>query len=191
MRTIFLYRHAKKVGHGDVHLSNEGIESACRVGETQLRGKNFSLFFVSSRNRTKETLSAFRKGAGDFLFVEPKIFPLHTDVFSSEDAMKLWEGVCNEAEQKNEDMLLAALQKDHERTERISFQAGEAFKKWIHTLPNDTNVLVVYHSPALELIVYNLFGITLTQLKPSEGFKINERDDELIFESIKSSANSF
>lgn len=185
MRTIFLYRHSKKVGHGDVHLSHEGIELARRVGETQLRDKNFSMFYVSSRNRTKETFNAFQEGAGDFLSVEPEIFPLHTNVFSSEDAMKLWEGVCNEAEQKNKDMLLAALQKDHERAERISFQAGEAFKKWIQTFPDNTNVLVVEHSPALELIAYNIFGMTLTQLQPSEGFKISEQNGEFIFESIK------
>ncbi len=185
MRSVFLYRHSKKVGHGDVHLSDEGIKLARQLGEDQLRGHRFTHFFVSSRQRTLDTFAALRDGAGDFPDRQPEVFPLHSQVFSTEDAMQLWEGVCNAAEQKGEDMLLAALQKDTVRAQRLSKQAGEAFRTWINALPEAAQVLVIDHSPAIELIVLNLFGITLTQLQPCDGVKIVENDGTFTFQSMQ------
>ena len=52
----------------------------------------------------------------------------------------------------------------------------DEIQDWFETLPDDANVLVVHHSPFLELIAYGLFGEVLPQLQPCEGFKIIDED---------------
>jgi len=179
MKVIELRRHSIKTGHGDCDLSEEGIALAREVGATQLRGKNFTALFVSTLQRTSETLSAFAEGAGDFPTVAVEIFSPSKEVFLSEDAMALWDGACHRAEKLGQDMVRAALTDDPSRARRVAQAAAESFRRWVVSLPEETHALVINHSPALELIVFGLFGTAIPQLQPTEGLVLVDQNGEL------------
>jgi hypothetical protein len=98
--------------------------------------------------------------------------------------VELWTGVCNDADQAGEDKLSAALEKEPELTKLIARRGADSFRKWIDTLPEGTNALVVGHSPFLELIAYGLFEVIMPQLEPCEGFRIVEKENKLSFEPL-------
>lgn len=173
MKTIYLLRHSTKTSAGDMPLSKAGVDLARKVGHEKLSGKGFTHLFVSPLSRSKDTMKAMSEGARDFPETEPKIFPPHS-VSATPDGMALWEGACHEAEVVGEDMMLAVLQKDSDRAEQIAKESARAFKQWIQFMPDDFHVLVVHHSPFLELMAYGLFGKILPQLEPCEGFVILE-----------------
>lgn len=178
MKNIYLLRHSTKVTVGDSALSREGLELAKNVGLTKLLGKQFTHLYVSPLSRSIDTLKALAEGAGDFPKQEPSIFPPHS-VSITLDGMALWEGVCHEAEKAGQDMMRAAMTKDKDRAEKIASKGGAAFKEWLASIPDGSNVLVVHHSPFLELIAYNLFGEVLRQLQPCEGFRVIEENGVL------------
>lgn len=173
MKIVELRRHSKKTTHGNANLSEDGLLFARYVGARQLRGRKFTHLFVSSLQRTVDTIRAFAESAEDFPSIEPSVF---LDVFSTTDAIQLWEGVCNEAERNGEDMMTAAIERDTERAERIATLGAEAFRRWTDVLPDGANALVVHHSPSIELLVYGLFGVVLPQLQPCDGLRITVRD---------------
>lgn len=123
-----------------------------------------------------------RQGAGDFPVIEPKIFAPHT-IASSPEGMSLWEGACNRAEHAGLDMLTAALTEEPRIAKDIAQKGAEAFRAWLNELPDGTHALVVGHSPFFELVAYDLFGVTLPQLQPCEGFKIIEKAGKLSLET--------
>lgn len=183
MKRIQFCRHSIKQGPGDTDLSDAGIRLAQRIGSSFLRGKNFSQVFTSSLKRTRDTAVEFMRGAGDFPQLSLQVFPPGADAGGTEEAMNLWGGVCNEAEHAGQDMLQAALQKEGKVAHEIAEMSAASFKKWIASLPDGANVLVVGHSPFLELMVYGLFGIVLPQLLYCEGFIITEDCGVLRLES--------
>lgn len=178
MKKIYLLRHSTKANTGDSDLSTEGVELARKIGKTKLRGKGFTDLYVSPLSRSGETMKFLMEGARDFPEQEPKIFPPHS-VSATPDGMALWEGVCHEAEKVSEDMMQAAVKQDAVRAEKIAKDGAAAFRNWIATLPENSNVLVVHHSPFLELIAYGLFEKILPQLQSCEGFKIIEESGVL------------
>lgn len=182
MRSVEMRRHGHKTGPGNADLSEKGIAHATQMGWEELHGRGFTHFFISTLDRTRQTMQAFATGAGDFLNVEFEVFPLHTAISEMPEAMALWEGPCHDAEKRGEDMLACALDKATEEAEAIAKQSAVAFKEWITSLPEGANALVVHHSPFLELIAYGLFGERLKQLQPLEGFRIIERSGELKLE---------
>jgi broad specificity phosphatase PhoE len=182
MKTIYLMRHSIKTGTGNSGLSIEGIKLAKEIGSSKLRDKHFTHLFVSPLSRTTDTLNSLSDGAGDFPKQRYEIFPLQT-VSSSDDGMKLWEGVCHEAEINGGDMMEAALREDSKRAEKIANKGAKAFNEWIKSLPENSTALVVNHSPFLELIAYGLFGDAIPQLQPCEGFRVLSKDGALTFEN--------
>lgn len=116
MKKIEVHRHSIKLGPGDTNLSDEGIHLAQEIGKNNLRGKNFSHIFVSSLKRTHDTAIEFMRGAGDFPHVSFQLFQPGIEVGGTDDALKLWSGVCNQAEHVGQDMLQAALQKEESFT---------------------------------------------------------------------------
>lgn len=183
MKIIELRRHGRKTAPGDAPLSEEGVAHATQMGWEALHGKDFTQFFVSPLVRTTQTLEAFARGAGDFRLQDVAIFPPHA-VSELPDAMELWNGPCHEAEKRGEDMLTCALASSPQVAKRIADASAKAFRDWIATLPENARVLVVHHSPFLELMVYGLFGVRLPQLQPLEGFRIVERSGNLKRESL-------
>lgn len=179
MKKIEFRRHSIKQGPGDTDLSEAGLQLAKKVGEEFLRGKQFDAVFVSTVKRTHDTALAFMLGAGDFKQQSLQIFEPGVEVGSSEAALNLWGGVCNQAERAGEDMLQAALTKDPVMAREIAMQAARSFRVWLANLPQDTRVLVIGHSPFMELMAYGLFGTQLSQLRYCEGFEIIEDRDEL------------
>ncbi|PJC24376.1 hypothetical protein CO057_03135 [Candidatus Uhrbacteria bacterium CG_4_9_14_0_2_um_filter_41_50] len=178
MKTIYLFRHSTKSSVGDAPLSQEGIHLAKIIGHDKLSGKDFTHLFISPLSRSADTLKSMTEGAGDFLDIKPTIFPPHA-VSADSDGMTLWEGVCHEAELAGEDMMQAALQKDSVRAESIAKESAQAFTNWVASMPDDSRVLVVHHSPFLELMVYGLFNKVLPQLQPCEGCVIIENHGKL------------
>jgi broad specificity phosphatase PhoE len=176
MKTVELRRHSTKLGSGDTDLSHVGVWLAEKVVEHELRNKGFTLLFESPLKRTKETLAAFSKSAGDFPKIAPELFPPHMEVSETEEGMYLWSGVCHHAERENADMMQAALEGEPERTNALARKAATAFKRWLSALPENTNVLVVGHSPFIEIVAFGLFEKVIPQLQPCEGIRIVEQD---------------
>ncbi len=173
MKIIEFRRHSVKDGTGGYMLGEKGYALARAVGEKQLRGQDFSHFFVSPLWRTHQTLAAFAEGAGDFdLKFAPAFDPFHKVVAEHEDAICLWHGVCRLAEMAGEDMMLASLTQEKDRVDRIAKLATDAFVAWIETLPEDAHVLVVGHSPLLEFLPYGLLGTVIPALKECNGFRL-------------------
>lgn len=177
MKSVELRRHSRKVSDGNVGLSEGGIAFAESVGATMLKGRHFTHLFVSSLPRTVDTLRAFSDGAGDFPRVKPRVFFEHFDVFATDEGLRLWQGVCHEAERKGEDMMMAALKEDAQSAEHVAALAATTFREWIELLPQDANALVVHHSPSIELLAYGLFGVVIPQLQPCEGVRIVAEDN--------------
>ncbi|MEI7741471.1 MAG: histidine phosphatase family protein [bacterium] len=182
MKTIELRRHSTKSGPGNHDLSEAGIALAHRIGKEELHGKNFTLLFDSPLKRAKDTLNAFKEGALDFPDVQPQLFPPLMEVALQKSAMELWNGVCNHAEERDEDMMQAALENEPALTNTLAKEAAASFLRWIASLPDDTNALVVGHSPFFEMIALGLFDEVLPQLQPCEGFRIIEENGALRLE---------
>lgn len=185
MKNIQLRRHSIKQGPGDMDLSEEGIHLAQEIGKECLQGKNFTHIFVSPLKRTRDTAIAFMHGAGDFSQPLFQIFQPGVEVGGTEEALNLWSGVCNKAERAGQDMLQAALQKETEIAHKIATDSATSFKAWLVLLPDGANILVVGHSPFLELIAYGLFGTVLPQLQYCEGFTIIEDSRTLRLENLE------
>jgi phosphohistidine phosphatase SixA len=134
-------------------------------------------------NRTRQTLEIFKRCAGDFSEVEPQIFRPNAAA-ETERGMTLWSGVCNTAEHRGEDMLEAALTKAPEISNEIAKDGASAFKQWLTGLPDSSQVLVVGHSPFLELIVFGLLNIKIPALQPCDGFRLIEVNGELKYQPL-------
>lgn len=184
MKVIDLYRHSTKIGTGNTELSPEGIELAKHIGATKLRGNNYTNLFTSPLSRTIETLNAFSVGAGDFNARTPQTWPLHTQVSEHTDAMSLWSGICHKAEQEGKDMMRAVLENETNKANFVAKEGARAFKTWEESLPDGARVLVVGHSPFLELIAFGLFEKQLPQLQFCQGFRIESEDGSLKLEAI-------
>lgn len=175
MKIVEFRRHSIKKHNGDTSLSAKGYALARLVGERCLRGKKFTAFYTSSVWRTAQTLAAFAEGADDFhLSRVPEIFPLHRDISDKPSAMRLWMGACKTAEQRGEDMFQALLRKEPAAAKRMQQQAARALRSWLAKQPDRCHALVVGHSPFFELIALGLFGLTLPQLQPCDGFRVIE-----------------
>ena len=174
MRLVEIRRHSIKQGSGNADLSPAGFELAQQIGMQQLRGRTFTALFQSPLKRTQETLQAFAQGAGDFPKIEPLSFPPHLLVSTTAEALALWSGVCHEAEAHGEDMMEAALTKSSLTARSIAYDAAVAFKQWLAEMPNDTQALVVGHSPFIELMMLGLFDRIFPQLSWCEGFRVIE-----------------
>lgn len=185
MKTVELRRHSYKTGFGDADLSKKGIAHATQLGWEALHGKGYTHLYVSTLKRTHQTMKAFAQGAGDFPDVEPEVFPLHVSISQMPEAMQLWTGPCHNAEKRGQDMLQCALEMEHAAATEISRKAAEAFKKWVHSLPDGANALVVGHSPFLEMIALDLFDKRLAQLQPTQGFRVTEEDGQLSLKELR------
>lgn len=168
MITLELRRHSVKDGVGGYAIGPRGYDLARQVG-VELRGRNFTHFFVSPLWRTQQTLAAMAEGAEDFdLQFGPFLFPPHVRA-TEHDGMALWGGVCKEAEQEGEDMYAAVRQVAPQVVLDIARDGGRLFREWAEALPHNASVLVIGHSPYLEMIVEDVTGIALRAFAPCEG----------------------
>lgn len=182
---IELRRHSTKQGTGNSDLSSEGIELAKNIGSDQLRGKGFTHFYVSPVTRTQQTMKLFAQGATDFGEIRESLFLGEQSPLSSDKALELWGGVCHEAEDAGEDMMLAALERAPEVTNTLVQESAKAFLKWVKEMPEKAKVLVVNHSPAIEILILGLTGTVIKQLEPCEGVKLSIDQGEVSFEEIR------
>jgi phosphohistidine phosphatase SixA len=183
-------RHSIKDGVPKGTLGPNGLLLAARVGRELMRGKEFDLFCISSYERTRETLAAFADGA-QWHDVERRttFAPICLDW---PELRHLWD-VCHEAEKSGADMMqtalghdammLAALGHDARSAQNAATSIAALFRAWVLTLKDDARVLVIGHSPYMELLVLGLTTdvspglppIVLPGLKECQGFRIHTR----------------
>ncbi len=163
-------RHSIKDGPAPGTIGPKGFALARRVGESQLRGKGFTHFFVSALWRTHQTLAAFDEGAGDFhLKFSPHNAPFY---LRWPELNGLWQ-VCAEEAKFGYDMLQTALKHNYSLTQRAAMAVGRKFDRWARKFPDNSRVLVVGHSPYMELIPFGLLGRIMPGLNECQGFRLS------------------
>lgn len=163
-------RHSVKDGPNKQMIGQFGYRLARLYGERELRGSKFTHFFVSSLWRTHQTLVAFAEGAGDFNLVHsPPFSPIYV---VSPEVKSMWQA-CRQAEKQSKDMVAAAFAFDQAQAEKVAAETAEMFRAWVKEFPDGANVLVVGHSPSLELMAYGLTGMKIAGLGECEGFRLS------------------
>lgn len=167
-------RHSIKDGPVPAMIGPKGYALAREVGRLQLQGRRFDAFYVSTYWRTHQTLAAFAEGAGDFVLkLMPQILPLYV---AWPEVKALW-GACAEAEKRGEDLVAAAFANDPLLVRRASEEFSGLFEAWAAGLDPDARVLVVGHSPHLEIMAYGLTGAVMPGLKECQGFRVRSAGD--------------
>lgn len=168
MRTFEFRRHADKDGdEARQMIGPVGFKFACLVGEHDLRGQAFTDFFCSNRFRTPQTLTGFALGAGDFrLKYNPEHAPIYPRVAGAEAMFR----ACSEAEGRGEPIYRAARLFDESLVREMGRTAAGMFRAWAAELPPDARVLVVGHSPSMEILLFGLCNMVIPSLKECQGF---------------------
>lgn len=170
MATVFEFRrHSIKDGPARGMIGPKGFALAREVGRRQLRGQGFTHFFASALWRTHQTLAAFDEGAGDFQF---KITPVQAPIYLGwPEVIQLWR-ICSDGAKRGEDMLQTALTRDPALASRAAVKISQMFCEWTRSFPDGSRILVVGHSPSMELIPFGLCGDIMPGLKECQGFRI-------------------
>lgn len=162
-------RHSIKDGPIPAMIGPAGCALAREVGRRQLRGRRFDAFYVSTYWRTHQTLAAFAEGAGDFVLkLMPQILPLYV---AWPEVKALW-GACAEAERRGEDLVAAAFANDPLLVRRAAEEFSGMFEAWIDTFDDGARVLVIGHSPHMEILAHGLTGVVMPGLKECQGFRV-------------------
>lgn len=162
-------RHSIKDGPVPAMIGPSGYALAREVGRRQLRGRGFTAFYASTYWRTHQTLAAFAEGAGDFVLPRmPEILPLYV---AWPEVKALW-GACAEAERRGEDLVAAAFANDPLLVRRAAEEFSGLFEAWVAGLGADARVLVVGHSPHVEITAYGLTGVVMPGLKECQGVRV-------------------
>lgn len=172
MATFEFRRHSIKDGDKKGTVGARGKLFARAVGDQLMRNKRFDRYCVSGFERTAQTLEAFAEGAG-WTDVKEKadLAPLY---MHSPELQKMWDA-CREAQEQGRDIVAAAFDHDAGLAKRTSVVILELFMEWVLSLPREGHVLVIGHSPHLELLAYGISRGRLVGLKECEGFRIHTR----------------
>lgn len=170
MSIVFEFRrHSIKDGPARGMIGPRGWMLAREVGRRQLRGRDFTHFFGSTLWRTHQTLAAFDEGAGDFRF---KRTPEHAAFYADlPGLMELWKA-CAIGAKRGIDMMRTALTHDPELAERAANACAEKFREWLPSFPDGSRILVVGHSPNMELLALGVKNIAMTGLSECQGFRL-------------------
>ena len=171
MSTVFEFRrHSIKDGPERGMIGPRGWALAREVGRRQLRGRGFTRFFGSTLWRTHQTLAAFDEGAGDFRF---KQTPKHAGFYAElPGLLELWKA-CSDAAKRGEDMVRTALAVDRALAERCAEECAIRFEAWrMVEIEDGARVLVVGHSPNMELLALGLTGLVAPGLAECQGFRL-------------------
>ena len=170
MSVLFEFRrHSIKDGRARGVIGPMGSALAREVGRTQLRGRAFTHFYASTLWRTHQTLAAFYEGANeDWSKTTPEHAPFYLDW---PQLTALWK-VCAEGDKRGEDMLQTALRHDADLAYRAALEVAERFRAWAATFRSGSEILVVGHSPYMELIPLGLHGEVIRALRECQGFRI-------------------
>lgn len=170
MRTFEFRRHSIKDGPRGQSIGRRGGILARAVGERQLRGRAYTHFFCSDRWRTHQTLAAFAEGAGDMGIVRtPPPAPIYPE-HDRADVRAMFRA-CHEAELRGEKILDTALALQPDLCHELGIAMKDAFLQWNRALPPDATVLVVGHSPSLELLARN-GGTRIGSLRECQGYRV-------------------
>ncbi len=170
MSIVFEFRrHSIKDGPARGMIGPRGWSFAREVGRRQLRGKGFTHFFGSTLWRTHQTLAAFDEGAGDF---HCKWTPEHAGFYVElPGLMELWKA-CAIGAKRGIDMMQTALTHDPELADRAAKACAAKFGEWLPSFPDGAHVLVVGHSPNMELLALGLTGLVMPGLSECRGFRL-------------------
>ena len=178
--TVEFRRHSTRDGVDGKTIGRGGMFLARTVGERQLRNRGFTHFCVSPLWRTQQTLVGFAEGAEDFAL---KDTPLQTPIYvQTTPEMRQLYRACRVAGLENKDMLLAALAHNEKLARKTAADMADLFRKWIAALTDGSKVLVVGHSPEMELLALAIAKRTIPSLKPCEGFRLIVTSDKTVLE---------
>ena len=170
MSIVFEFRrHSIKDGPARGMIGPRGWALAREIGRRQLRGRDFTHFFGSTLWRTHQTLAAFDEGAGDF---RCKRTPEHAAFYVElPGLMELWKS-CAIGAKQGIDMMQTALSRDPELADRTAKACAERFREWLPSFPDGARVLVVGHSPNMELLALGVTGQIMPGLSECRGFRM-------------------
>jgi phosphohistidine phosphatase SixA len=185
-KTVEFRRHACKDGANRHLIGPIGHREARLIGERQLRGLQFTDFYVSRLFRTTQTLVSFAEGAKDMVLpghFNPPVAPWNAAA-ENDRALAFWRHVGHQAEVAGEDLVTGCLYREPQLCAEIGRHAAVIFRKWLHELPDEARVLVVGHSPFMEFMIMDMFGgAIIPGLRFCDGLRIVERSRRLTVET--------
>jgi broad specificity phosphatase PhoE len=167
-------RHSIKDGDPKGTCGPKGIAFAKAVGSQLMLGKEFTHYCVSTFPRTQQTLAAMAEGARwQDVNSRTSMPPIYLDWASLQE---VWR-ICHEAEKRGEDMMRAAALYDQALITAASKVIANLFESWVLQLPDDAQVLIIGHSPHMEMLVYGITdnvipGMVIPGLKECQGFRV-------------------
>jgi phosphohistidine phosphatase SixA len=176
-------RHSIKDGPAKGMIGPQGWKLAREVGQRQLRGRAFSHFFASPLWRTHQTLAAFDEGAGDFhLRHTPTHAPYYVEPDEMPGLMDVWIA-CSRGAKTGLDMVDTAFHTNATLMVHVMAISSMRFHDWLSGFDDGARVLVVGHSPNMELLAYGLTGKPLPGLSECQGFRLDCRDGKYDLQS--------
>jgi hypothetical protein len=89
--------------------------------------------------------------------------------------MELWKA-CAIGAKRGIDMMQTALSQDPELADRTAKACAEKFRGWLPSFSDGARVLVVGHSPNMELLALGLTGLIMPGLSECRGFRLTVDD---------------
>lgn len=180
MRIIFEFRrHSIKDGPKTGMIGPKGWALAREVGKRHLRGRAYTHFFASPLWRTHQSLAAFDEGAGDFkLRQTPAIAPYLVDTRELHGLGELWMA-CHKGAKQGIDMMETAFETNAVLCERLATLSSRRFREAIPKFKDGSHVLIVGHSPNMELMVKGLTDMRIHGLAECEGFVLDWQDGHI------------
>lgn len=174
-------RHSLKDAPGGKRVGPQGMHLARHVGESELRGRSYTHFFTGQW-RTVQTLVAFDEGAGDFhaLVKTAPTAPFYTFHPDLPDAYRRWHKI----ERAGGDMVAHAFSEDPIFAVELAQASKKHFLEWDQTHADKDHILVVGHSPEMEILLYGLTGRMIPQLVPCQGFRILAANEKVTLECV-------
>jgi phosphohistidine phosphatase SixA len=171
-------RHSLKDAPGGKRIGPVGMKLAREIGARELRGRGFTHFYASPRWRTHQTLAGFDEGAGDFhrLTNTPPKAPFYSEHPDLRACYPIWHA----AEAAGGDMVKVALTAHASIAHWVAELEADLFRTWVCAHQPGDRVLVVGHSPEMELLVYGLLKTQIRQLACGQGFQLRVSPDETV-----------
>lgn len=174
-------RHSRKDSPCGKRIGPEGMRLARHIGATELRDRAFTHFFIGQW-RTVQTLAGFDEGAGDFhkLVHTAPVAPFYTFHPGLPAAYRRWHKI----DTLGGDIVAHAFAADGVLAVEVAQESKKRFLDWDLWQADGDHVLVVGHSPEMELLLYGLTGAIIPQLAPCQSFRILVKNQNVTLEGV-------
>lgn len=165
-RTILIYRHAD---YKELMLTSDGEARAERVGAEWLRDRNVRHLVTTPYFRTTQTAVAMARGAGDW---RVEAHDLERN-WVPDTAMEQWDRVEGAAGEWNMEKMRDA---DPTFVTQESVRCGAILRGYALACPDEGSLVIVAHTPSIEMAVLGATGILIKALEPCEGVELEVRE---------------